>query len=112
MQKAIQKKKIKKLLSNYNENQILFSKHCKIRMKQRGITEEEIKSILFNVQKIIFAEEELAEGYNEKKYRLVYSLSNKYNLLIVVVLKKKKIEIITCSKNMRKIWNLFPRYKI
>lgn len=78
-----------------NIETITFSKHFhddKVRI--RSITEDEIKSYLKSLGKLIAVEDQ-GEEPQGRKYAILFNKSNKYDLKIVISIKEKRLNVIT-----------------
>ena len=95
--------KAKKLIQKYSKGEIKVSKHYLeyLSRGKREINEEEIKHALL-AKDFYFAEKQLKEG--EERYKLVYRLSNKYDLVIVVVEEQPQtLKVVTAYKTSKKV---------
>ncbi|MBI2631514.1 hypothetical protein HYW75_00740 [Candidatus Pacearchaeota archaeon] len=104
-------KLIKEVLTknkSYSEEQIQLSAYCEKKMTQRGIDKDTIISSLLSdnlfyveINKRPFGE------IIEDRYKLIYKLSSKYFLIIIVAYYEKVIKVINViktSKDMEKKW--------
>ena len=94
--------------SMYDANNIIFTDYCKKKMEQRKIeTKDVLTQILSEFPKFVEEQERSHKGDVEKRHKLVYRISNKYFLLVVIVYEEmllKVINVIKTSKDMEKIW--------
>ena len=92
----------------YSKENIEFTTYCMDKMQQRDISREiVISSITSNVLSFVELQKRPFQGGIEERYQLVYRISSRYFLLIVVVYDErvlKVINVIKTSKDMEKIW--------
>lgn len=94
-------KELKEKLRNYSRNDVIFSKHAKLRATQRKINLNEIIENVISPDKLLFAFQQKARASGEEKYVCYFILSNtlchKYALII-----NKRIIICTAMKINRR----------
>lgn len=93
----------------YLPEQITISSYCQRKMIQRGVDEDLVRTTLISNKGIIYAEPQKRqfEGRVEERYKVVYKLSGRYYLIIVMVHDKrvlKVVNVIKTSKNMEALW--------
>ena len=97
---------IKEKNNKYTRNQIEFRPYCKRRMIERGIDEEIVISTLFCEECFGVEEQDKTfQGEMEKRYKLMFRISTKYCLIIVVRYDErvlKVINVIQTSKELEK----------
>lgn len=99
---------IKEKNKSYSKENIIFSDYCKNKIKQRNLSEKLIIDTLISkdlsfaeLQKIPF------KYYIENRHKLIYKLSNRYFLIIILLYEEKNIKVINViktSKDMEKKW--------
>ncbi len=89
-------------LENLDEDNIIFTWHFFERTYNCPVSEELVRKYLGNLEKLINAEEQPARRRGEKKYRLRFKLSNRYSLVIVVVIVGKILNVISAWNSDRK----------
>ena len=97
-----------KKIHNYNKSQIEIRPYCRERMKERNIEEDLLISTLFS-DSLYYIEEQLKKfmGEPEKRDKLIFKISSKYSLIIIVVFHEKilkVINVIKTSKGVEKKW--------
>ena len=101
IRKLVEKNKI------YSEN-INFTEYCKTKMEERNIDKKVVTSnILSNIP--YYAEEQEANirKEKEKRYKLIYKVSSRYSLIIIIVYEEKilkVVNVIKTSKSAEKLW--------
>ena len=93
----------------YLPEQIEISLYCQRKMALRGVEEDLVRTTLISNKGIIYAEPQKKpfEGRIEERYKMVYKLSGRYYLIIVVVHDKrilKVVNVIKTSKDMEALW--------
>ena len=84
----------KKKLRSYTKEQIIFTKHARIRAVQRSIELEEIKNNIINPDRLFYAEKQEAKGRYEEKYDCYFYYSKTLCHRYVLIINKK---IIVCT---------------
>lgn len=93
---------IKEILKKFNKTGVLISEKVKNKISDRNLKVGEIVGKLFRVDDLEF------EAKKNSSYFLIYSLSGKYRLVIVVYV-NKKLRIATAFKSSKKIDLLLKR---
>jgi hypothetical protein len=92
----------------YSKENIKFTDYCKGKMQDRGIDEElVISSLMSRDLSFIEPQKRPYQGETEERYKLIYRISSRYFLIVVVVYDEsilKVINVIKTSKDMEKIW--------
>jgi hypothetical protein len=93
----------------YLPEQIEISPYCRRKMALRGVDEDLIRTTLLSNKGIIYTEPQKRqfEGRIEERYKMVYKLSGRYYLIIVIVHDKsilKVVNVIKTSKDMEALW--------
>jgi hypothetical protein len=93
----------------YLPEQIEISPYCQRKMAIRGVDEDLIRTTLISNKDIIYTEPQKKpfEGRIEERYKMVYKLSGRYYLIIVIVHDKrilKVVNVIKTSKDMEALW--------
>jgi hypothetical protein len=92
----------------YYFKNIDITDYCKEKMQQRNIEESLMISTLFS--KSLCGVEEQQKNYRgkaEKRYKLIFLISSKYHLVIIVIFYPKVLKVINCyktSKRLEKLW--------
>lgn len=98
---VIQKNKL------YSKKLIEFTDYCKRKMNQRGIEEQIVRDTLEMPENLFYAEiqHRPLRGIIEERYKLVYKISSKYSLIVVVFHNVLKvINVIKTSKEFKRLW--------
>lgn len=92
----------------YSKEQIEFTLYCERKMNDRKLVKEDVFGTLLNGKELYFARKQEKEhmGKMEERYKLIYKISNKYSLIVIVVYDKvlKVVNVIKTSKGAEKIW--------
>ena len=102
-------KKISRKIQAYSQNQIKITPYCYGRMKERNIEETLLISTLFSTENLYYVREQLKihQGQTEKRHKLIFKISSKYSLIIILRLYPKVLKIINTiktSKEVEKKW--------
>jgi len=103
---------IKKLLTTnkeYSKDDIKFTIYCLAKMQDRGIGEDLVVETLTLNNELYYAErqEVLLYDKRETRYKLIYKVSSRYSLIIIVAYEGKilkVINVIKTSKSAEKLW--------
>lgn len=81
----------------------MFTDYCKKRMDQRNITHEDIINCLKKNKDLYFVQfqKRYFMGLLEKRYKLVYKISSRYSLIIVVSYYPKILKVINTIKTSK-----------
>lgn len=104
-------KKIKKKHKEYLLNQLVFTNYCKSRRNQRNISEKEVLHCIKESKKLYFAkkQEHYYLGLLEERYKLVYKISSKYSLIIIISYYPKSLKIINTIKTSKKVFEKWEK---
>ena|SRR3989344_9232691 len=91
---------LRKLLENIET--VKFSSHFFKKTKERPISEGLIKEKIKQTKTLLKAEEQHNQTKTERKYKLWFKLSNKYDLVLICAFNKKTLYIITGWNTDRK----------
>jgi len=99
---------VKEKNNDYTRSQIEFRPYCKRRMAERGIDEELVISTLF-CEGCFYCEEQDKpfQGKIEKRHKLMFRISTKYCLIVIVRYDEKVLKVINViktSKDLEKKW--------
>lgn len=99
---------VKERNNTYTRNQIEFRPYCKKRMAERGIDEELAINTLF-CEECFGVEEQnkTFQGETEKRYKLMFRISTKCCLIVIVRYDEKVLKVINViktSKELEKKW--------
>lgn len=94
--------RVKKFLEEIKDEHIHFKEHFYERSLDRPITQELVMKSIKNTAKLLKVEEQAARKTTEQKYKLWIKLSNKYNLVLVIIIEEKDLYIITGWNSDRK----------
>jgi len=101
-------KKVLDKINSYSSSQIDIRNYCRRKMEERNIEEELLISTLFSNS--LYYIEEQEKTFNkipEKRHKLVFKISSKYSLIIIVAFYPKDLKIINViktSKGAEKQW--------
>ena len=78
-------------------------------MEERNVEEYLVTTILFSNDNLYYAEKQLKlhQGEIEKRYKLIFKISSKYSLIIIIAFYPKVLKvvnIIKTSKRTEKKW--------
>lgn len=103
---------IKKLVlqnKKYSNEEIKFTDYCTMKMQDRGIEKSSVIEALTTNNIPYYAEKQnvpVKEG-EEVRYKIVYKISSRYSLIIIVVYEEKVLKVINViktSKSAEKLW--------
>ena len=94
--------KVKRFLEEVDDNNIIFKAHFYERSLERPISESLIRKKIKNTSKLLTVEKRPARREGEKKYKIEIELSNKYSLILIIVIAQKNLYIITAWNTNRK----------
>jgi hypothetical protein len=92
-----------------SKDQIEFTQYCERKMQQRAIEKDLVFSTLLSKERPYYAEIQkvpFREG-TEIRHKLIYKISTRYSLIVVVVYSKsvlKIVNVIKTSKGAEKLW--------
>ncbi|HIJ99005.1 TPA: DUF4258 domain-containing protein [archaeon] len=92
---------IKRKLLSYKKDQIFITPHVKLKLVEREIQEEMIYNNLLNPEKLVDFEEQKSKRAGERKYKLIFELSNARYFIIIVAI-NKYINVVTVFIRYRK----------
>ena len=95
--------KIIEMLKTISQEDISFSKHAAHMLKEREISRKFLLEKLFDLDSLI------AEIKQNETYKLIYKISKKYKLVVVVNAKNGKLKIVTVFKTSKKTEKLLKR---
>jgi len=103
---------IKKLIienRKYSGENIKFTSYCMIKMQDRGIETLLIAETLTGSNEPYYAEKQVVplKEKEETRYKLIYKISSRYSLIIIVVYEEKilkVVNVIKTSKAAEKLW--------
>jgi len=101
-------KEILNKINSYSLKQIDIRQYCKRRMEERNVEETLLTTTLFSGS-LYYAEEQtkMFKGKPEKRYKLIFKISSRYSLIIIVSFYPKilkVINVIKTSKGAEKTW--------
>ena len=93
----------------YSEDKIQLSPYCLRKMTERQISEETVISTLLSNQELFYVniEKKTFGGVFEDRYKLIYKISSRYSLIIIIAYYEsvlKVINVIKTSKDIEKKW--------
>jgi len=94
--------RVKKFLETIEDEHIHFKEHFYERSMDRPISEELVRRTIKNASRLLTVEEQPAKKATEKKYKLWLKLSNRYNLVTIIIIEEKDLYIITGWNSDRK----------
>jgi len=80
----MKRKRLKKLLISYARDQIRPTYYAKIRMRENGICEEDVKDALLNLDSLLRFEEEESLKPNKTKYKAWFAVSANRELWVII----------------------------
>ncbi|HDK42057.1 MAG TPA: hypothetical protein ENG87_01655, partial [Candidatus Pacearchaeota archaeon] len=91
-----------KKIKTYSLGQIDITTYCKGRMGERSIDETLLKSTLFS-KNLYYVKEQLKphKGKTEKRYKLIFKISSKYSLIIIVAFYPKVLKVVNVIKTSK-----------
>ncbi len=95
-------------IEGYSYDNIELTDYCREKMQQRNIEESLVISTLFS-KSLCFVEEQSKDymGAVEKRHKLIFSISSKYSLIIIVAFYQKDLKVVNViktSKRLDKLW--------
>ena len=96
---------LKEKLRQYKKEDIIVKEHAKIQSIIRGIDLEEVKNNIINPNKLVYAEEQVPEEPNEKKYDCYFAYSKLLCHRYILTVNRKVIivTIIKINRDWQKI---------
>lgn len=92
---------VKEKIKELSKEEIEFTKHSETRIRQRNLSKDKIKDKLFELENLEKASKEENEK-SGKKYKLKYYESNKYDIIIIIVVFIECCcKIVTVWKNLK-----------
>src|SRR3989344_5966177 len=87
----------------YPEEQIEFSDYCIKKMKQRNIEKEVVLSAVKSTGNLFYAEVQKRpfRGVIEERFKIVYRLSSRYSLIVIVAYHQKILKVINVIKTSK-----------
>lgn len=100
-------KEVKAILKKYEETEIIFSDYCKRRMIKRKIEESQVKGVLLKPDNLFYTEKQQVyirkKDLEELRYKLIFKISNRYNLIVIVTEEAKVLKVINAIETSRKV---------
>ena len=101
-------KTVLKKIEDYSVDDIKIIEYCKEKMQQRNIEESLIISTLFS-KSLCYVEEQSKDykGTIEKRHKLIFPISSKYFLIIIVAFYPKVLKVVNViktSKRLNQLW--------
>ncbi len=101
-------KEILDRINRYSLKQVDIREYCRRRMEERNIEETLLTTTLFSGD-LYYAEEQtkIFKGKPEKRHKLVFKISSKYSLIVIIAFYPKVLKVINViktSKGAEKIW--------
>jgi len=95
--------------NEYSKEQLEFRPYCLKRMEQRNIQKEAVIELLSINKGLTSVEiqEKSYQGAVEQRYKLIYQLSGRYKMIIIISYCErvlKVINVIKTSKDWEKLW--------
>ena len=95
--------------NEYSKEQIEFRPYCLRRMYQRNIQKETIIGLILTSKGLTIAEiqERSHQGGIEQRYKLIYQLSERYKMIVIISYCEKVLKVINViktSKDWEKLW--------
>jgi len=93
---------VKEFLEKVKEENIKFKRHFYDKVKERPISEKQVREYLKKTDRLLKVEEQPSRREGEKKYKLWTKMSNKYSLVSIAIISKKGLYIVTSWNSDRK----------
>ena len=102
-------KELTRINKKYIGKNIVFIDYCRRKMEDRKIEENLVVKTLTGGDLPYYAEKQviLFKKQEETRYKLIYRISSRYSLIIIVVYGEKilkVINVIKTSKSVEKLW--------
>jgi len=110
MQERIEE--IIKRINFYSSKKIEITDYCREKMQQRNIEETLLISPLFS--KSLYYVEEQQKNYKgmiEKRHKLIFPISSKYYLIIIVAFYQKALKVVNVIKTSKMLGKLWKKQK-
>ena len=88
----------------YSEKEIGFTDYCNTKLEDRGIERSLVIDTLTKGKELYYAEK---QDLPEIRYKLIYKISSRYSLIIIVIYEEKVLKVINViktSKSAEKLW--------
>jgi len=100
---------ILKKIRDYSSEQVELTSYCLNRIKERNVEEAIVISTLFSKNNLYYVEEQLKPYRRkiEKRHKLIFKISSKYSLIIVIAFYPKVLKVVNViktSKGVEKQW--------
>ena len=100
-------KQIKEFWKKYDADNIVFSDYCCRRMNKRGIEAFQVKDVLLKPDSLFYVEKQLVlirtKNTKELRYKLIFKISNKYNLIVIITEEANILKVVNVIKTSRKV---------
>jgi len=97
-------KKVLNKIESYKINQIQITEYCREKMNQRNVSEELLTSTLFsNELNYVEKQKRLFGGKEEIRYKLIFKISSRYSLIIVVLFGQNILKVLNVIKTSKEI---------
>jgi hypothetical protein len=90
------------LIKGMSPEKVAFTKHVELRLSQRKLDGEMILDILFKLENLLYEEFQK----DTSTYKLIYSYSGRYKIVIAVGLDSKGLKVVTAYKTSKKLEKL------
>jgi len=101
-------KEIQDKINTYSLEKVNIREYCKMRMEERNVEETLLITTLFSGG-LYYAEKQtkMFKGKPEERYKLVFKISSRYSLIIIIAFYPKVLKVINViktSKGAEKTW--------
>lgn len=92
-------KEVKRFIEELNQDNVSFDSHFYKRMSERPISEEMVRSFLFQINKL----EKIEQGKTKDRFKLWFKMSGKYSLVLIIeIILSKDLKVISAWNSNRK----------
>ena len=93
-------KDVKIFLGKLNQDNIIFDSHFYKRSGERPINEGMVRSFLSQINKL----EKIEQGKEKERFKLWFSMSKRYSLIIIIEIKTAKDLKVISAWNINRKW--------
>jgi hypothetical protein len=94
---------VKKRISNYSKDQIKFTKYCENKILERKIENDIIIDSIISNENLFYTEIQKIPLHDmiETRYKLIFKISTRYSLIVIVAFDEKVISVINVIKTSK-----------
>ncbi len=101
-----------KRINLYSNKQIEITEYCRKKMEQRNIEETLLISTLFSKSLYYIGEQTKSyKGTSEIRYKLIFEISSRYSLIIIVAFYQKALKVVNVIKTSKRLDKLWKKQK-